>query len=119
MLSILKKPVKVLGLSAVFEKQLLFGQPSRNLRFSSLVCDKSGLCGQFKVRMYQHGILSHVLWPLLVYVVPRRTVGLMEKKISSYLSWWLVLLCSFSSWRRDILQHSPMVSPFGGMIGIR
>lgn len=59
--------------------------------------DKSGLPGHFKVWIYQHAILSKVLWPWLGYNVPMSTVEILEKKISSYLQRWLGLPRSLSN----------------------
>ncbi|KAI4881119.1 hypothetical protein NFI96_020517, partial [Prochilodus magdalenae] len=59
--------------------------------------DKSGLPGKFKAWIYQHGILPHLLWPLLVYEVPITIVEGFERKISQFLRRWLGLPRSLSS----------------------
>ncbi|KAI7804749.1 hypothetical protein IRJ41_017191, partial [Triplophysa rosa] len=59
--------------------------------------DKSGLPGRFKAWLYQHSILARVLWPLLVYAVPMKTVESLERKISGFLRKWLGLPSSLTS----------------------
>lgn len=57
----------------------------------------TGLAGKFKAWIYQHGILPHILWPLLVYEVPISTVEGFEIRISRFLHRWLGLPRSLSS----------------------
>lgn len=52
---------------------------------------------RFKWWIYQHDILSKIIWPLLVYEVPITSVELMERKVSSYLRRWLGLPRSLST----------------------
>ncbi len=47
--------------------------------------------------LYQHGFLTRILWPLLVYEVTMSTVETLEKKISCYLRRWLGLPHSLTS----------------------
>ena len=71
--TITEKPVKSLG--KVFDSSL------RDTTSIQSTCteldgwrksvDKSGLPGKFKAWVYQYGILPRILWPLLVYAVPR------------------------------------------------
>ena len=58
--------------------------------------DKSKLPGKFKVWIFQHGILPHILWPLMLYDFPLSTVEKMESKISNRLRQWLGVPPSFS-----------------------
>lgn len=59
--------------------------------------DKSGLPGKFKAWIYQHGILPHLLWTLLIYEVPITIVEGFERKISQFLHRWLDLPQSLSN----------------------
>ena len=59
--------------------------------------DQSGLPGNYKAWMYQHGVLPRILWPLLVYEFPLSGVEGLERKISSHLRRWLGVPRSFSS----------------------
>ena len=42
--------------------------------------DKSGLPGKYKAWCYQHGTLTRLLWPLLIYDVPLTEVESLEKR---------------------------------------
>lgn len=53
--------------------------------------DRSSLPGCFKAWVYQHGILPRILWPLLIYEVPKIVVEGFERKVSSHLCRWLAL----------------------------
>ncbi|XDV32997.1 hypothetical protein PO909_003607 [Leuciscus waleckii] len=59
--------------------------------------DKSGLPGNFKAWIYQHGILPQIIWPLLIYEVPISTIEGFERRVSRFLRKWLGLLRSLSS----------------------
>lgn len=67
-LSVSEKPLKSLGKMVTSNlKDTAAGQSiSDDLHtWLSAVVDKSGLAGKFKAWIYQHGILPHLLWPLL------------------------------------------------------
>ena len=49
--------------------------------------EKSGLPGKYKACIYQHGKLSRLVWPLLLYDVPVTTV---KTTATSYSRRWLV-----------------------------
>ncbi|KAI4893316.1 hypothetical protein NFI96_007741 [Prochilodus magdalenae] len=59
--------------------------------------DRSGLPGKFKAWIYQHGILPHFLWLLLVYEVRLTIEEGFERKINQFLRRWLGLPWSLSS----------------------
>jgi len=59
--------------------------------------EKNGLPGKYKVRCYQHGVLLHILWPLLLYNVPMTTIESLGKKTSRCHRRWLGVPKSFSS----------------------
>lgn len=97
--SITENPVTIL--SKVFDCSLKdkasVQTTIRKLETCLATVDKSGLPGRFKVWLYQHCILSHMLWPLLVYEVTMSTVETLERKISCYLRRWLGLPRSLTS----------------------
>ena len=62
-----------------------------------LSVDESELPVKFKVWIFQHGILPHILWPLMLYDFPLSTVEKMESKISNRLRQWLGVPPSFSN----------------------
>ncbi|XP_054626149.1 uncharacterized protein LOC129178189 [Dunckerocampus dactyliophorus] len=97
--TISEKPVKSLG--KVFDCYL---RDTTSIQSTCTESDgwlksvvKSGLPGKFKAWVYQHGILSRILWPLLVYAVPISTVETMERRVSNHLRRWLGLPRSLSS----------------------
>ena len=47
--------------------------------------------------MYQHAVLSRILWPLLIYEVPISTVDTLERKSTGFLRRWFGLPRSQSS----------------------
>ncbi|RXN28661.1 reverse transcriptase [Labeo rohita] len=59
--------------------------------------EKSGLPGKFKAWLYQHGLLSRLMWLLTVYEVPMTSVERVERKINKYLRRWLGIPPSFTS----------------------
>jgi len=66
------------------------------------VVDKSGLPGKFKAWIYQHSILSRILWPLLAYEVLISTVKSFERRVSRFLQKWLGLHRSLSgTWAKQ------------------
>lgn len=69
--------------------------------------DKYGLPGHFKAWIFQH---ARVLWPLLLYEVPMSKVEALEKKISSYLWWWLGLPRSLSNVALYGSSNSPLAA---------
>ncbi len=97
--TVTEKPVKSLG--KVFDSTL---RDAASIQSTCTELDRwlksvdwSGLPGKFKAWLYQHGILSRILWPLLVYEVPISTVETLERKVSSHLRKWLGLPKSLSS----------------------
>ena len=94
-----EKPVKILG--KLFTSDLtdtaVLQATSDNLNTWLSAVDKSGLPGKFKAWIYQHGILPHLLWPLLMYEFPMTSVEAFERKISASLRRWLGLPRSLSS----------------------
>ncbi len=97
--SITEKPVK--SLEKVFSSTLrgtaTLQETGRELGTWLVGVDKSGLPGKFKAWIYQHGILSRLLWPLLVYNILLTIVEGIARKICHFLCWWLGLSCSLSS----------------------
>ena len=59
--------------------------------------DIFGLPGLFKTWVYQHAVLSRILWLLFVYDSPMTIVEAMERKINRCLRRWLALPRSLSS----------------------
>lgn len=59
--------------------------------------EKSGLPGKYTAWGYQQGILPRLLWPLLVYKVPLKTVEALERKFNYFLRRWLSVPKSFCS----------------------
>lgn len=75
---------------------------SQDLEVRLARVDKSG---QFKAWIYQHRILSRILWPFLVYEDPILTVECFEMRVSWFLQRWLGLPRSLSSdWQTNILK---------------
>lgn len=46
--------------------------------------------------MYQNGLLPRLIWPLVLYEVPTRTVEVLEQVINKHLRCWLGLPPSFT-----------------------
>ena len=59
--------------------------------------DKTGLPGKFKAWLYQHGLLSRLLWPLMLYEIATSTVEGFYRLINRHLRRWLGVPPSFTS----------------------
>ena len=59
--------------------------------------DKSGVSGKLKPEIYQHGVLSRLLWPLLIYEVPVTIMEDFEYNITNFLFRCLALINSLNS----------------------
>ena len=57
--------------------------------------DKSGLPGRFRAWLFQHAVLSWILWPLLAYDILITTVESLERAISNLVISRKNLLSSF------------------------
>jgi len=64
---------------------------------SLMKINKTGLPGKFKARMYQHGLLPRLTWPLTFYEVTTTPVEALEKKINKSLRRWLGVPPSFTN----------------------
>ncbi|RXN33229.1 reverse transcriptase [Labeo rohita] len=97
--SITEKPVNSLGkvFNSTIKDIAILEEIGKELCTWIAAVDKSGLPGKFKAWIYQHGILSQLLWSLLVYNVPLTTVKSFERKISHSLRRWLGLPRSITS----------------------
>ncbi|CAC5372773.1 mrp [Mytilus coruscus] len=94
-----RKPVKCLGkwFNNTLSDNLNVEATYKQLDDWLKTVDKRGLPGKYKAWIYQHGILTRLLWSLLVYDVPMTTVEGMERISNSYLRRWLGVPRSFSS----------------------
>jgi len=59
--------------------------------------DGTGLPGKFKTWLFQHGLLSRLLWTLTLYDVPTTTVEGLETMVNRYLRRWFGLPPSMTS----------------------
>ena len=59
--------------------------------------DKTGLPGQFKTWIYQHGLLPRLTWPLMLYEISASVVEKLEKIVSKHLRKWLGVPPCFTS----------------------
>ncbi len=115
--SVSEKPIKSLG--KMFDQSLMDAASCQQIK-SDLTAwltaiDKSRLPGKFKAWMYQHAILPRLLWPLLVYEVPVKTMEALERTISQSLRRWLWLPRSLSS--VALYGHSNKLQlPFRGLV---
>lgn len=89
--SVGEKPVKSLGkvFDCTLKDTAALQATSEELGTWLTAVDKSGLPGKFKARIYQHGILPRLLWPLLVYDVRMSIIECFERKVSCFLRKWL------------------------------
>ncbi|XP_052268407.1 uncharacterized protein LOC127869787 [Dreissena polymorpha] len=58
--------------------------------------DRCGLHGKLQAWLYQHALLSRLLWPLMLYEVASTTAEALERTTSSHLRKWLRVPPSFT-----------------------
>ena len=58
--------------------------------------DKSGPPGKYKAWIYQHCVLSRLMW-MMLYEIPTSTAEAMERCVNSFLRRWLGVPPSFTS----------------------
>ncbi|XP_069134387.1 uncharacterized protein [Argopecten irradians] len=92
-------PIKCLG--KWYDDSL--NDSNNNSKVEQLVCeglrniDKTGLPENFKVWIFQQGLLRRLSWPLMLYEISVSTVDGLERIISKHLRRWLGVPQCFSS----------------------
>ena len=97
--SIVQNPVKCLG--KWFDDSLGDTRNKKNvedqLRQWLRLIDRTGLPGKYKTWIYQHGVLSRLMWMVMLYEIPTSTAEAMERCVNGFLRRWLGVPPSFTS----------------------
>ncbi|XP_052280954.1 uncharacterized protein LOC127878469 [Dreissena polymorpha] len=86
--SLIDKPVKCLGKwfdTTLGDSRNNTERIRQQLRNGLAKIEGTGLPGKFKAWLFQHGLLSRLLWPLMLYEIPTSTIDSLESMINKSL----------------------------------
>ena len=97
--SIMDRPIKCLGkwYDVSLKDTNNISRTKNQLQDGLKMIYKTGLPGKFKAWFYQHGLLSRLLWPHILYEIATSTVEGFERMINRNLRRWLSVPSSFTS----------------------
>ncbi|XP_052240804.1 uncharacterized protein LOC127851227 [Dreissena polymorpha] len=114
--SLIDNPVKCLGKwfdTTLGDSRNNTERIRQQLRNGLAKIEGTGLPGKFKAWLFQHGLLSRLLWPLMLYEIPTSTVDSLESMINKSLRRWFGLpscMTSIGLYNRTGMLQLPLSS---------